>query len=205
MANVLNKLTKQYLQSVNTPDYPTSEWLINPDLPVCDQKFWVIEGDTIREMTQDEKDTYTYTYESTVYLITEKQLLTNVDGADYESDTNAIINPVMPNCDVKYTKVVDGGVVEMTLAEEDDVDLAEAKPARQNAIKAECKTHILAAYSEQKQINAALGIYATDATDALKTFINDCITEEGRCFDDITAATTIEDVNAVTPTFPAAT
>ena len=29
MANVLNKLTKQYLQSVNTPDYPTSEWLMS--------------------------------------------------------------------------------------------------------------------------------------------------------------------------------
>ena len=32
MASVLNKQTKAYLVSVNTPDYPESEWIINPDM-----------------------------------------------------------------------------------------------------------------------------------------------------------------------------
>ena len=201
MANVLNKTTKQYLRSVNTPDYPTSEWLINPVLPLCDQKFWVIEGDTIREMTQAEKDAYLYTYESTIYLIAEKQLLLNKDGADYESDTNAIINPVMPNVDLKYTKVVDGEVVEMSLAEQDKVDLTEAIPARQTQIRQQCTAHILAAYPEPIQRSAAMGIYSADVTDAMAVFIAGCIEEENRCYDELEVATTIEAVDIVTPTF----
>lgn len=204
MANVLNKLTKQYLISVNTPDYPILEWLINPVLPNCDQKFWVIEGDTIREMTQPEKDAYTYLHESTIYLIAEKQLLTNQDGADYGADTNAIINPVMPNCDLKYTKVVAGKVVEMSLAEQDKVDLAEAIPARQTQIRQQCTAHILAAYPEPIQRSAAMGIYSSGVIDAMKIFIAGCIEEENRCFDEIDAATTTEAVGAVAPKFPEA-
>ena len=204
MSNVLNKLTKQYLRSVNTPDYPTLEWIINPVLPSCDQKFWLIEGDSIREMSQPEKDAYLYTYESTVYLIAEKQLLTNQDGADYEADANAIINPTMPNYDMKYTKVVAGEVVEMSLAEQDAVDLTEAIPARQTQIKQECTAHILAAYPEPIQRSAAIGIYSSGVIDAMKIFIAGCIEEENRCFDEIDAATTTEAVGAVTPKFPEA-
>lgn len=204
MSNVLNKFTKQYLRSVNTPDYPPSEYLINPVLPNCDQKFWVIEGDTIREMTQPEKDAYLYTYESTAYLIDSKQLLTNQDGADYEAEANAIINPVMPNCDLKYTKVVSGEIVEMSLAEQDKVDLTEAIPARQIQIKQECTAHILAAYPEPIQRSAAMGIYSSGVIDAMKIFIAGCIEEENRCFDEIDAATTTEAVGAVTPKFPEA-
>jgi len=131
MSNVLHKITKVYLQSVNTPNYPPSEYLINPILPLCEQKFWVIEGDTIREMTQPEKDAYEYANESTIYLIAEKQLLTNQDGAGYAADANAITDPVMPNVDLKYTKVVSGEVVEMTPAEQDAVDLP-ARIAKRN-------------------------------------------------------------------------
>ena len=123
MSNVINKLTKQYLRSVNTPDYPKSEWIINPILPKCDKKFWIIEGDTVVEMTDVEKDAYTYDHESIVYLITEKKLLANVNGTSYETDTNVIINPVMPFCDINYTKVVDGIVVEMSQEEKKAIDL----------------------------------------------------------------------------------
>ena len=56
MANVINRITKQYLKSVNTPDYPELEWIINPELPDCDPSEWVIEDDIVRETTQDEKD-----------------------------------------------------------------------------------------------------------------------------------------------------
>ena len=30
MSNVINKITGQYITSVNTPDYKTKEWIINP-------------------------------------------------------------------------------------------------------------------------------------------------------------------------------
>ncbi|MBT8428494.1 MAG: hypothetical protein KJN79_01140 [Gammaproteobacteria bacterium] len=49
----------QYLQSVNTPDYPVLDWIINPDLSALTgvpQKYWKVVGDTVVEMTQGEKD-----------------------------------------------------------------------------------------------------------------------------------------------------
>ena len=56
MADVINRITGQYLRSVNTPDYPISDWIINPMLPDCDPSKWVVEGDLVREITQAEKD-----------------------------------------------------------------------------------------------------------------------------------------------------
>lgn len=204
MANVLNKLTKQYLQSVNTPDYPESDWIINPILPNCDQKFWLIEGDSIREMTQSEKDAYAYANESVILLIAEKQLRTGQDGADYETDTNAIINPDMLNCDLKYVKVASGKVVEMSLPEQDAVDLSDAIFARQNKIKQQCTAHILAAYPEAIQRSAAIGMYSDASTGAMATFLAACIEEENRCYDAIEVAKTVEEANAITPAFPEA-
>ncbi len=60
MANVVNRTTKQYLTSVNTPDFPTEDWIINPDLSAVagvPSKFWNITGDVITEMSDAEKDT----------------------------------------------------------------------------------------------------------------------------------------------------
>lgn len=59
MANVLNRTTKEYRTSVNTPDFPVENWIINPDISSLietDTKYWVIEGDTVRDMTDVEKD-----------------------------------------------------------------------------------------------------------------------------------------------------
>jgi len=58
MANVINRVTKRLLLSVNTPDYSESEWIINPDLSAVNsipQKFWKIEGDDVVEMSIEEK------------------------------------------------------------------------------------------------------------------------------------------------------
>lgn len=56
MADVINRTTKQYLKSVNTPDYPETEWIHNPILPEADSSEWIIDGDSVRETTQSEKD-----------------------------------------------------------------------------------------------------------------------------------------------------
>jgi hypothetical protein len=59
MSNVLNRTTKVFLESVNTPDYAPADWIVNPDMsgvsgvPV---ERWVIEGDTVRAMTTAEAD-----------------------------------------------------------------------------------------------------------------------------------------------------
>jgi len=58
MADVINRTTLQYIQSVNTPDYSDTDWIINPDLSAVSgvpQKYWKIVGDTIVEMTTDEQ------------------------------------------------------------------------------------------------------------------------------------------------------
>lgn len=151
MSNVLNRSTKQYLRSVNTPDYPASEWIHNPVLPAgVASKFLVIEGDTVREMTAAEKADLSYSTETTVYLVAEKQLRTNVNGHDYELDANAILNPAMPpGVALKYTRVVSGTVVGMTDDEKYQVDLPDLKADRRRNIF----NDIRKVYSEADEIS----------------------------------------------------
>lgn len=57
MADVVNRTTKVYLRSVNTPDFPVAQWIINPvSVPNAPEKYWIITGDVISEMSQAEKD-----------------------------------------------------------------------------------------------------------------------------------------------------
>lgn len=59
MANVLHRTTLRYLTSVNTPDYPTGTWVINPDMsPVAGvpQKYWKLTGDVLSVMDQAEQN-----------------------------------------------------------------------------------------------------------------------------------------------------
>lgn len=58
MADVLNKTSKLFLSSVNTPDYLDGNWLINPDMSVVaglPMKYWLIEGETLRAATAEER------------------------------------------------------------------------------------------------------------------------------------------------------
>ncbi len=58
MANVINRTTLEYLESVNTPDYPVEDWIINPDLSgvaEVPRKYWKIVGDDVVEMDSGEK------------------------------------------------------------------------------------------------------------------------------------------------------
>ncbi len=57
MANVLRKSDLQYLTSVQTPIYRTTEYIINPVLPTCDKRYWKIVGEEVKEMTVSEKKT----------------------------------------------------------------------------------------------------------------------------------------------------
>jgi hypothetical protein len=58
MATVFNRTTNQLIQSVNTPDYPVLDWIINPDLSALSnvpQKYWKVVGDAVIEMSAAEK------------------------------------------------------------------------------------------------------------------------------------------------------
>jgi|GEM_PF-2886537 hypothetical protein len=55
MATVLNRTTKALLVSVNTVDYPTIDWIIEPDLSAVAgfaSKYWTITGDTVSLLDQ---------------------------------------------------------------------------------------------------------------------------------------------------------
>ncbi len=114
MANILNRTSKVFRSSVNTPDYPVSDWIINPDLSAVENvevKYWIIEGDTVREATATEKTQIDsdnlaqhkidckadidQRYTSTSRHISETdrdQAKTDVDAATNESDCTTIRN-----------------------------------------------------------------------------------------------------------------
>lgn len=61
MASVLNRTTKEFRGSVNTPDFPVADWIINPDLSAVTgqpNKYWIIDpvgSDTVRLATPAEQ------------------------------------------------------------------------------------------------------------------------------------------------------
>lgn len=59
MSNVLNRTTKQHLTSVNTPDYPPEDWIVNPDLSAVigwPTRYWKIAGDAVTLQTEEERN-----------------------------------------------------------------------------------------------------------------------------------------------------
>lgn len=59
MSNVLNRTTKEFRRSVNTPDFPLAAWIINPDLSAVEgfaNKYWLIAGDVVSLMSQSARD-----------------------------------------------------------------------------------------------------------------------------------------------------
>jgi len=59
MSNVLNRVTKVFIESVNTPDYPIADWIVGPDLSAVSgfpPKYWTINADdTVTLMTVAEQ------------------------------------------------------------------------------------------------------------------------------------------------------
>jgi hypothetical protein len=57
MSLVVNRSTGNIIPIANTPDYPPDQWLINPTLPDgVPWKYLKVSGDSVVEMTQDEKN-----------------------------------------------------------------------------------------------------------------------------------------------------
>jgi hypothetical protein len=60
MSTVLNRITKQFIASANTPDYPAAGWIVNPDMSAVNgqpPKYWKITGDSVSLMTAGEQAT----------------------------------------------------------------------------------------------------------------------------------------------------
>lgn len=59
MADVINRATLEIRRSVHTPNFPTADWIVNPDLSALagvPVRYWKVVGDTVVEMTTPEKD-----------------------------------------------------------------------------------------------------------------------------------------------------
>ena len=55
MSTVVNKATLQEKYSADPAEYDSSEWLIDPTIPNAPKRYWVVEGDDLREATEEEK------------------------------------------------------------------------------------------------------------------------------------------------------
>ena len=84
---------------MNTPDFPTAQWIINPDLSALTNvptKYWKIVGDTVVEMNSGEK------------AAVDNQYLTQ-SGIDFQNSILQVINPD-PFLGVSGTVAVSGGL-----------------------------------------------------------------------------------------------
>jgi len=83
MADVLQRTTKEQRFSVHTPDYDPAIWIINPDLSGVvgvPKKYWKIEGDTVSEMNQSEKDAVDATLLPGIKEVRKSYLRTTADN-----------------------------------------------------------------------------------------------------------------------------
>ena len=55
MSTVINKVTLQVKLSAAPAEHDPSEWLINPTIPDAPKRYWIVEGDNLREATEEEK------------------------------------------------------------------------------------------------------------------------------------------------------
>ena len=55
MSTVINKVTLQVKLSADPAEHDPSEWLINPTIPDAPKRYWIVEGDNLREATEEEK------------------------------------------------------------------------------------------------------------------------------------------------------
>ena len=55
MSTVVNRSTLQVKVSADPAEHDPSEWLIDPILPDAPKRYWIVEGDNLREATEEEK------------------------------------------------------------------------------------------------------------------------------------------------------
>ncbi len=87
MASVLNRTTKEFRTSANTPDFPVADWIINPDLmAVAGQPiiYWVITGDVVSLASVGEQATIDA-------ALAAAKLTTEKDGAKNSLDVERVL------------------------------------------------------------------------------------------------------------------
>jgi hypothetical protein len=115
MASVLNRTTKKYLPSANTPDYDPTDWIIDPDLSAVSgvpNKYWKLVGDTVSEMsTQEKADMDAYIAANTAVAEVKQVSVTTMPAPapfatpTYRTKDDAIPEPI--TCSVNAPTIID--------------------------------------------------------------------------------------------------
>lgn len=131
MADVLHRQTLELRRSVNTPDFPSEDWVINPDLSAVAnvaQRYWKLTGDVVSEMSAEEKSVVDaalapipelYPYEF-LQLMTPTQVVAIQQSADptvivLKSKLQTIVSPMPFNSGSELVNAV--GYLAATLPE----------------------------------------------------------------------------------------
>lgn len=111
MANVLNRTTKQYLTSVNTPDFDPALWIINPDLSTVGgfaPVYWNIVGDTVTLVGPAARAAVD---DNNFIALINGQVLTNeIFGDGGDGPVTISVDTVLPNDLYPSILVVNAGV-----------------------------------------------------------------------------------------------
>ena len=178
MADVLHRTTKVLLRSMNTPDYPTAQWIISPDLSAVSgvpAEEWVIEGDAVRAMTTAEKDAQLLT-------VVKQRKLSVIDGRTAELVSAGYEHPAASGQMFSLGAETRNLLVGMDLLRDDP---AFVYPVDWNTIDGMAKITLDDATEVHNFFLTSVGVYRDhlDSGTALK--------------DSVRAATTITAVNAV--------
>ena len=103
-----------------------------------------------------------------------------------------------------YIKAWSRPELQPTQAEIEAAALPVSKAERITAINTECRARLLARFGDPaEQVSRAIGVYGASEQSALTTGIAATIDASNTASDAVTAATTVEEVGAVTVTWPA--
>lgn len=90
MAHVLNRTTKEYLHTGAPKNFPEVDWIRNPNVSAVQgwpTKYWIITGDVVTLMNQEERDIVDAAEEAALLLGTRA---TAVDAVDNESSIQMV-------------------------------------------------------------------------------------------------------------------
>lgn len=113
-------------RSGDTPEFPRDKYIINPDeemMVSVPREYWKVDGDILREMTQAEKDELEYATNTRIYFLSSGTLSPPLNGNDWDpEDSTIIINPVIPDIGLEYSKPIAGELVPMNTDERAQYD-----------------------------------------------------------------------------------